>query len=187
MPKYAFVSGRYESGTGKRIRGKVTKTEAGKLSTLTKLRYGQTTRKQVPKSEQKQKVTTKEGDRRNVLRDLALSKRTAINRATKYAREGKFEDALIEAAPTEDEANHLIKGLMAMAERVEAPREIKEMIANMDPYRAYTLAKVNRLSIETVFDYGFTLEDEIVDGYVSKWDDLMTFIQAYEDVWKVTL
>lgn len=176
---YRFTTGRY-SPSGERITEKVEKSTKGKLSTMSSLRYGGKSRQ---KSQQRVEVLTRDGKFRNIYQNKALSKRVALTNATRFANNGKFEDALIELDIEKQEADHLIKSLMAMADRVEAPIEVKAKISKMDPYRAYTVGKVNRLSVEMVFDYGFTLEDEIVDAYVSKWDDLIDFINIYEKAW----
>lgn len=185
MARTKFTPGRYESGTGTRIRGKVTKATKGKLSTLGSLRYGPEGKPKKAPVKKTEQYTLTQGKvdptkQRKVLTHKGSVRAYAQMTLGKYVKQGKFE-----GVPTFGGYEDAFKtSVLAMAEEVKAPEWMMRKLDLMNASKLYMLSEVEGHTIEVYFDYGGVQEISEVDDndlfWSEKWDDVMFLIEQYE-------
>lgn len=181
MPKYRFVTGRYDS-KGKRIKGKTEKATKGKLSTLSGLKYGGSSKK----TEQYRNV-------RGVRNPEKMRKQLIYKGSTKtyaqmtlgrYIKQGK-----VASVPSfGGKGDHFLTSVIEMAKEVRAPDWMLRKLERMDPDKLYLLGQLERHTVEVYFDYQ-GMADSSIDEYdlfwSEKWDDVTFLIDQYERAYGV--
>lgn len=191
MPKYRFTTGRYSS-SGEKIKTRIEAPTKGRLSTLSGLRTGKTTRASPAKPYAPPKTTKpkkssavagykvgSDGRYRNVLENKGSARFYAQMKLGKQVKGGKFGDVPEYGVY----ADAFKTSVLAMANEFRAPSYMIRKIERMDPNALYLLSQNEELTIEVYFDYGADKMEDVDDidlFYNTKWDDIQFLIDQYE-------